>query len=88
MGDHFTNWVCMVMTLCFPNIALPEYIIVGKEVLTLCLALGWSTWKTGGILGMAFSSAIKNLRTRAMPYLPFVPPMPEYSGCSKTIFEE
>lgn len=37
----------MVMTLCFPNIALPEYIIVGKEVLTLCLALGWSTWKTG-----------------------------------------
>ena len=69
MGDHFTNWVCMAMTLCFPNISLPGYIIVGKEVSTLCLALGWSTWKTVGILGMVFSFAIRNLRTRAMPYL-------------------
>ena len=40
MGDNFTSWVCMVMTLCFPNISFPGYIFVGKEVFTLCLAVG------------------------------------------------
>lgn len=74
MGDNFTNWVCMVMTLCFPNIFLPGYIIVGKEVFTLCLALGQSTWKTAGILGMAVFFCSKELEDKGHALLIFCSP--------------
>ena len=51
MGELFTNWLCMVVTLCFPNIPLPGYIIVG-EFLSVHLMLGSGLINTEDTVGI------------------------------------